>query len=236
MQVPLHQDVDGVVEGGGEEQALGPSGVWSSRRLTAGRKPRSAMWSASSSTVTSTAEVGVARPMRSSSRPGQAMTMSTPSRSLLYLRPGLTPPKMVTDRRSSALASGRQRRIDLCDEFAGRGEDQCTRTSGPARGGAIREPGHDGQQEGVGLAGAGAAAAEHVAPCQRIRQCRSLNGEGGLDAGGGEGGNDGRGQAEAGEGGMVVPMGSEIGMGTDKGKLRKLKVVLPGAGVPAALG
>ena len=32
-----------------------PFGVWSSSRRTAGRKPRSAMWSASSSTVTSTA-------------------------------------------------------------------------------------------------------------------------------------------------------------------------------------
>ena len=58
--------------------------------------------------------------------------------------------------------------VDLADEAARRGQDQGARR---ARTGTplatlltSLEPGHQRQQEGVGLAGAGAAAAEHVAP------------------------------------------------------------------------
>ncbi len=54
------------------------------------------MWSASSSTVISTAS-SVTKPcfMRSSRRPGQATTMSTPARSASTWRFWLTPPKIV---------------------------------------------------------------------------------------------------------------------------------------------
>ena len=61
VQVTLDQDVDAAVERGREEHPLAAARGWSSSRLTAGRKPRSAMWSASSSTVISTASTdGVA--------------------------------------------------------------------------------------------------------------------------------------------------------------------------------
>ncbi|SLB29586.1 Uncharacterised protein [Mycobacteroides abscessus subsp. abscessus] len=55
-------------------------GVDERMRVTTGRKPRSAMWSASSSTVISTASrLTNFCFMRSSRRPGQATTMSTPA-------------------------------------------------------------------------------------------------------------------------------------------------------------
>ena len=81
-------DVDAAVERGGEQHPLAvDAGSASSRRRTPGRKPRSAMWSASSRTVISTASRRTwPWPMRSSSRPGQATTMSTPRRRPLDLR------------------------------------------------------------------------------------------------------------------------------------------------------
>ena len=64
---------------------------------------------------------------------------------------------------------------------------------------AGREAGHQRQQEGVGLAGAGAAAAEHVAPGEGVGQRRGLDREGGGDAVGIEDGGQRGGHAEAGE-------------------------------------
>ena len=61
-------------------------GVASSSRRTTGRKPRSAMWSASSSTLISTSPRWQCPcSMRSASRPGQATTMSTRSTQRRYL-------------------------------------------------------------------------------------------------------------------------------------------------------
>ena len=63
-----------------------PAGVAARMRVTPGRKPRSAMWSASSITVISTASRRSARWLiRSSRRPGQATTMSTPAAQRLDL-------------------------------------------------------------------------------------------------------------------------------------------------------
>ena len=82
-------------------------GVCSRIRRTAGRKPRSAMWSASSSTVTSMSPSEQWRCLiRSSSRPGQASTMSAPRRRLLTCGTWLTPPKIVIVVRPAAVASG----------------------------------------------------------------------------------------------------------------------------------
>ena len=82
-------------------------GVASSRRRTCGRKPRSAMWSASSMTVTSTASSETwPWPMRSSSRPGQATTTSTPRRIAETCGPWPTPPKTVREVRPRRCASG----------------------------------------------------------------------------------------------------------------------------------
>ncbi len=81
--------------------------VLSRMRFTPGRKPRSAMWSASSSTVISTSSSVRCRwPSRSSSRPGHAMTMSTPAFSAVTWRDCATPPKIVVVFRPRACASG----------------------------------------------------------------------------------------------------------------------------------
>ncbi len=82
-------------------------GVAASSRRTAGRKPRSAMWSASSSTVTSTAPRSQWPCwMRSSRRPGQATTMSTPRRSPCTCGCWPTPPKTVRVFSPAMAASG----------------------------------------------------------------------------------------------------------------------------------
>ncbi len=76
-------------------------------RLTPGRNPRSAMWSASSRTVTSMSSRRTWRWfMRSSRRPGHATTMSTPRRNAATWRPCETPPKTVVVVMPSAFASG----------------------------------------------------------------------------------------------------------------------------------
>jgi hypothetical protein len=74
-------------------------------------------------------------------------------------------------RRDSALASGAiDASIWLTSSRVG------------ARISAGGEPDEHGQREGVGLAGPGPPATEHVAPGQRVRQRRSLDGERGDDA------------------------------------------------------
>ena len=84
-----------------------PAGVAARMRVTPGRNPRSAMWSASSSTVISTASrVSTRWASRSSSRPGQATTMSTPALSACTCRCCETPPKMVVTDIDAADASG----------------------------------------------------------------------------------------------------------------------------------
>ena len=88
-----------------------PAGVSSRMRVTAGRNPRSAMWSASSSTeISMPASVQAPRSSRSISRPGVATTMSTPSRSRPICRGYGTPPYTVvtltpTDRPSGVSTS-----------------------------------------------------------------------------------------------------------------------------------
>ncbi len=82
-------------------------GVASRSRRTCGRKPRSAMWSASSTTVTSTAS-SEAWPwrIRSSSRPGHATRTSTPRRSAATWGFCPTPPNTVREVRPRTASSG----------------------------------------------------------------------------------------------------------------------------------
>ena len=84
-QVALDQGVDVVVQGGREQQPLAARpGIWSRSAVTSGRKPMSAMWSASSSTAIWTSPSSTApRSIRSRSRPGVATRMSTPRSSAL---------------------------------------------------------------------------------------------------------------------------------------------------------
>ncbi len=81
------------------------AGVWSSSEVTCGMKPMSAIWSASSSTVTATRSSRQApRSMRSLSRPGVATTTSAPARSALAWRSADMPPTTVASRSRRARA------------------------------------------------------------------------------------------------------------------------------------
>ncbi len=100
---------------------------------------------------------------------------------------------------AGGLGQRRERLVDLADELAGRGQDQRPRR---LRGGAatgLREPGHDRQEERVGLAGAGAAAAEHVAPGECVGQRGRLDRRGLVDAARREERDEVGGHAEIGE-------------------------------------
>ena len=180
------------------------------------------MWSASSSTVISMPPRSAWPDCRwSASRPGQAMTMSTPLRSALDLRVGAHP---AEDRQRAQAERARQRGhrgLDLAGQLPGGGEHEGARAARAALAAAGREPREQRQHEGVGLAGAGAAAAEHVAPGQRVGQRRGLDRERGGDAGVGERRDEGRGHAEVGEGTGGVRHGEVL--------LKKRWVVLPGA-------
>ena len=178
-QEALDEHVDRLVERGGEQQALAGCGVWSSRRRTAGRKPRSAMWSASSRTVTSI-EPRSQWPcsIRSSRRPGQATTMSTPLRRPVTCGFWPTPPKTVWVVRPAVAASG-WRASSIWPTSSRVGARISARGAwrrGPC---AAAKAGDEREQEGEGLAGAGAAAAEDVAAGEGVGE------RGGLDRGGG---------------------------------------------------
>ena len=92
--VALHETVDRAVERGGEQQRLaGRRACGRAARCTAGRKPMSAMRSASSTTTISTSSRSTSRrSMRSVRRPGQATSTSTPRRSALNCAPKPAPP------------------------------------------------------------------------------------------------------------------------------------------------
>ena len=160
------------------------------------------MWSASSSTVISTASRSQwPWPMRSSSRPGQATTMSTPLRRAVDLRVLADAAEDGGGGQPGGLGQRLEGLVDLADQLAGRREDEGARATA-GRGHLARvEPGDHGEHEGVGLARSGAAAAEHVAPGERVRQRRCLDRGGVGDATVGQHGRQGSGDAEGVEGG-----------------------------------
>ena len=147
-------------------------------RLTPGRKPRSAMWSASSRIVTSIAPRSQWPCwMRSSSRPGQAMTTSRPPASAWTCGFWPTPPKIVVVFMPSARASGSTTAATwLASSRVGTriSERGLAGLAAAVRGG---EPGDQREAEGEGLAGAGAAAAEHVPAGQAVGQRGDLDRE-----------------------------------------------------------
>ena len=140
------------------------------------------MWSASSMTVTSTAaKLQCPCAIRSSSRPGQATTMSTPRRSAVTCGFWPTPPKIVREVRPAACASGaRAWSIWLASSRVG--ARMSARGAFGAGRAAVGQPGDQRKQEGIGLARAGAATAEHVAPGKGVRQRGRLDGRRGVDA------------------------------------------------------
>ena len=170
-------------------------------RFTPGRKPRSAMWSASSSTVICTSSsVRAFWLSRSSSRPGQAMTMSMPPLSAEICLPCDTPPKITVVFRPSTLASGAMV-ASICEASSRVGASTRARgrRGGLALAGGGGEPHDERQGERERLAGARAAAAEDVAAGQRVGQRGGLDGEGGGDALCGERCGEGSGHAKIGE-------------------------------------
>ncbi len=102
-----------------------------------------------------------------------------------------------------------ERGQNLIGQLAGGSQDQRSRR---ARTGALRDrpggrhqarqPRHQGQGEGQRLAGAGAAAAEHISSGQCVGQGGRLNRERGFDALIAQGGDQGGGDAERGKGGL----------------------------------
>ena len=126
--------------------------------------------------------------------------MSTPLRRPVTCGFWPTPPKTVRVVRPARLGQRRERRVDLADQLAGRRQDQRARAARLRGGtGVVGQPGHQRQQERVGLAGAGAAAAEHVAAGERVGQRRGLDGGGGVDALAREDAGQACGHAEVGE-------------------------------------
>ena len=125
--------------------------------------------------------------------------MSTPRRRPWTCGFWPTPPKTVWVVRPAALASGWSASLDLADQLAGRGEDQRARAARGRRAAGQLEPGDQREQERVGLAGAGAAPAEHVAAGERVGQGRCLDGSRVGDAEAGEDLGQGCGHAEFGE-------------------------------------
>ena len=123
----------------------------------------SAIRSASSMAVTSTSDRSQVRwLMWSVSRPGVATSRSTPRCSSAACRLKDMPPTTEVTVRPSALAKGHERVDDLRASSRVGHQDEAARAAGlrPVAG----EPGQQREAEGEGLAGAGLAAAEQVAP------------------------------------------------------------------------
>ena len=145
-------------------------GVASRMRVTAGMKPRSAMWSASSSTAISTESRRTARrSIRSMRRPGVATRTCTPRRSCSICRPIDVPPTTTPMRRRSASAAGVSASATCCASSR-------VGTSTSPRGASETEPSalaarrvSIGRPKAERLAGAGLRAAEHVATARARR-------------------------------------------------------------------
>ena len=169
------------------------------------------MWSASSRIVTSTAPRSQwPWPMRSSSRPGQAMRTSMPPASACTCGFWPTPPKIVVVRHAERAGQRVDDGGDLVGQLTGRHQDQRARPLGLPLAVRRRQPGDQREAEGQGLAGAGAAAAEHVAAGEAVGQRRDLDRERRGDAAGGEHLDQRRGDAEGGEGGVGRQHGGDV--------------------------
>ena len=120
-------------------------GVAASSRRTAGRKPRSAMWSASSSTVTSTAPRSQWPCwMRSSSRPGQATHDVDAAAQPLHLRVLADAAEDGAGGQPGGGGERDQRLLDLADQLTGGREDQRAGLARRDAGGRTRRAGRPG--------------------------------------------------------------------------------------------
>ena len=159
------------------------SGVLASIRSTSGRKPRSSISSASSSTSTLMwLRSSAPRSARSSSRPGVPTTTSTPRAQGVQL---VVVADAAVDGQHPGVAPGRRGGdvgADLAGQLAGRGDHQALRGAGLGQLGVVPLAGYDdplqqGDAEGQGLAGAGAGLADHVGAGQGDRDGHRLDRE-----------------------------------------------------------
>jgi hypothetical protein len=100
------------------------------------------------------------------------------------------------------LGQGRHRGVDLVHQLAGGRHDQGAWLAGLARVVAGGQPGEQGKQEGVGLAGARAATAENIATREGVGQRGSLDRGGDGDPGRRKNRGQGSGHAKGGESGV----------------------------------
>ena len=159
------------------------------------------MWSASSSTVISTASSRAWRPCtRSSRRPGQATTMSTPRRSASICGLAPTPPNTVGGAQSRAPRRAAASRRG--PGWPAHGWARAPGRTGLASAGAspaVGQAHHHRQGKGDRLAGTGAAAAEQVPTGESVDERRLLDRERVVRALVGEHAQEGCGDAELGE-------------------------------------
>ena len=105
-----------------------PAGVLASSSVTSGRKPRSAIWSASSRTVTSmSSSEQMPRSIRSPSRPGVATMTSTPRSQRVDLAVVGHAADGGLEEDAERLAQRQQRVVDLHGQLAGGHQDQRAR-------------------------------------------------------------------------------------------------------------
>lgn len=138
------------------------------------------------------------RSTRSFRRPGVATTTSAPATQRGRLLADRQPADHGRDPQPHGAGVRGQRVVDLPGEFPGGDEDEGERLAG--LGTAADGAGEERQAEGEGLAGAGAATAEHVTAGQGVRQRGRLDGERRGDALAAEGGEHLAGEAEVLEG------------------------------------
>ena len=164
------------------------SGVLAMSRSTSGRKPRSSISSASSSTSTLTWERSRARRfIRSMSRPGVPTTTSTPRLQRVELV--VVADAAVHGQHAGAAVLAGHRHVvgDLERELAGGRDDQGLRLAGGGEVGVVGVVRGDGalqhgDAEGQRLAGAGARLADEVGAHEGDREGHLLDREGGDDA------------------------------------------------------
>ena len=166
---------------------------------TWGRKPMSAIRSASSIAVTSIADRSQVRWLVwSVRRPGVATSRSIPRCSSVGLPVERHAAHHRGDGQAQRLGVGQHGVDDLLRELAGRDEDEAARATGLRA--TAGEAGQQREAEGQGLAGAGLAAAEQVAPGEGLGEGGRLDRERRGEAARRQRPQHGLGQAEVGEG------------------------------------
>ena len=190
------------------------AGVCASSSVTSGRKPMSAIWSASSSTVISTVVERAGAPLDQVAEPARGGDEDVDAALAARRSACRTARRRTAVLVNSAdrLGQRRQRVVDLHGQLAGRHQDQglgLVRRGPAARG----DPGQHRQAERERLAGAGLATAEHVPAGERVRDGRGLDRERRGDLGALERPDQLAGQTELGEADLLGVAGLRFDRG-----------------------